>query len=782
MTTIDYAIFALYMLGVIGVGYWFHRRNESAEDYFVGGRSISAGHVGLSVAATDVGGGFSIGLGGLGYAIGLSGSWLLFTGLVGAWVSAVFVIPVVKKVDARHGMMTYPDFLRLRYGDRVALVAALISALGYLGFTSGQILAGAKLMSGSVIDVAPWGMDVQTFTILLIGLVIVGYTVLGGLKAVIYTDTIQWIVLMFGLVVLAIPFTLHEVGGLRGLAEALPPGHLSLTNVDTLTFVNWFITIAPIWVVAMTLYQRMYASPTVRDARRAWFIAGLFEYPVMAFSGAALGMMSRVLFPGIDGELGVPMLLTTILPAGLAGIVVASYFSAIMSTADSCLIASSGNLVSDVLQRSPLRISEQRTLVRASQAATLAVGAGAVLIASRFTMVLDAILQAYSFLVAGLFVPTLGAYFWKRSTARGAFWGMLAGGGTTLALLISGVPSPLGLDPSFWGILVSAGVFVPLSLLGSEATGQPRVVSLAAESAGHPPLDAVERLGTALIQHGPLSDRVYVMKLAAPDATRVFPRVDALAAERGYGKIVAKCPASAVPALVERGYRVEAEVPRFFGPEEDGAFVGRFLDPERAVDPRMDRVREVLEEARARAGERSVAGDRSVAPAGARAGSGAPPEAAAIAIAEAGADDAAALAACYGEVFDSYPFPIHDPGHLREAMRAGTRFFAAWEEGRVVAASSMEDGGTAGTLEMTDFATLPPYRGRGLASRLLLRMERAAALAGTHTVFTIARALSFGMNITFGRHGYTYAGTLINNTQIASSIESMNVWYRHLDT
>lgn len=765
MSPIDYAIFALYMLGVIAVGYWFHRRNESAEDYFVGGRSISPGHVGLSVAATDVGGGFSIGLGGLGYAIGLSGSWLLFTGLVGAWLSAVFIIPVVKSVDARHDMMTYPDFLRLRYGNRVALVAAVISALGYLGFTSGQILAGAKLMSGSLIDQAPWGMDVQTFAILLIGVVIVGYTVLGGLKAVIYTDTVQWIVLMFGLVVLALPFTLHEVGGVRGLVEALPPDHLSLTNVDPLTFVNWFITIAPIWVVAMTLYQRMYASPTVRDARKAWFIAGLFEYPVMAFSGAALGMMSSVLFPGIDGELGVPMLLTTILPAGLAGIVVASYFSAIMSTADSCLIASSGNLVSDVLQRSRWRIGEQSVLVRASQAATLLVGVGAVVIASRFTMVLDAILQAYSFLVAGLFVPTLGAYFWKRASARAAFWAMLAGGSTTLALLLTGVPSPLGLDPSFWGILVSAAVFIPLSLATPVPGG-----------------DTVERLGPALVQHGTFSDRVYVMKLAAADAATVLSRVDELAARHGYGKIVAKCPITAVPELLERGYRVEAEVPRLFGPEEDGVFVGRFLDADRAVDPRMDRVREVLEHARAYAPGQpdgsAPSHDDGAPPAdgGDQDARGPLPE-----IREAGLADAEALAACYARVFDSYPFPIDDPSHVREAMRIGTRFFAAWQDGTIVAASSMEDGGTDGTVEMTDFATLPDWRGRGLASRLLAYMERAAADAETRTAFTIARALSYGMNITFGRRGYTYAGTLVNNTQIANSIESMNVWYRHLD-
>ncbi len=468
MTWLDYGIFAVYMLAIVGVGYYFHQRNRTAEDYFVGGRSISPGHVGLSVAATDVGGGFSIGLGGLGYAMGLSGSWLLFTGLVGAWVSAVLIIPRLKRVDVEEGMMTYPDFLRYRYGGRVALVAAVISAVGYLGFTSGQILAGAKLMAGSMIHWSPAGMDVTTFAVVIIGGVIVAYTVLGGLKAVIYTDTIQWIVLMVGLVAFAIPFTLHEVGGMRGLQAALPPSHFSLFSVSPLTFLNWFITIAPIWIVGMTLYQRMFATRTTRDAQKAWFIAGLFEYPAMAFAGVFLGLMSRVLFPGIDAELGVPMLLTSVLPMGLAGIVVASYFSAIMSTADSCIIASSGNVVGDILQRSPWKLEKPHLQVRASQVTTMILGAGAIVIASRFATVLDAILQAYAFLVAGLFVPTLGAYFWPRATGRGAFWGMITGGGTTLALLVSGTPSPLGLDPSFWGILVSALVFVPVSLAAPE--------------------------------------------------------------------------------------------------------------------------------------------------------------------------------------------------------------------------------------------------------------------------------------------------------------------------
>jgi putative beta-lysine N-acetyltransferase len=81
---------------------------------------------------------------------------------------------------------------------------------------------------------------------------------------------------------------------------------------------------------------------------------------------------------------------------------------------------------------------------------------------------------------------------------------------------------------------------------------------------------------------------------------------------------------------------------------------------------------------------------------------------------------------------------------------------------------------------MTDFATLPAYRGRGLATRLLGLMGCQAIESGVRVAYTIARAVSFGMNITFARHAYQYGGTLINNTQIAGSIESMNVWYRLL--
>jgi SSS family solute:Na+ symporter len=158
-----------------------------------------------------------------------------------------------------------------------------------------------------------------------------------------------------------------------------------------------------------------------------------------------------------------------VLPIGVVGIVVAAYFSAIMSTADSCLMASSGNFVNDILQRRFMPRATQSSVLRVSQWMTLLVGVVAVVVASRFERVLDAILYAYSFMVSGLFVPTLGALFWKRSSTAGAFWAMLLGGSTTVLLQLDvlEVPASWGmskLDPSLFGIACAGIVFVALSV------------------------------------------------------------------------------------------------------------------------------------------------------------------------------------------------------------------------------------------------------------------------------------------------------------------------------
>ncbi len=455
MQPLDYLILAFYFAGMLAVGVYFNRQQTGLDEYFVGGRQMSARHIGLSVVATDVGGGFSIGLGGLGFVMGLSASWLLFTGLIGAWLAAVFLVPRVKALGDTHVHRSFPDFLAHRFGEPTRLVAAIVSAVGYAGFTGSQLLAGGKLASTA------FDFDLTT-AVLVMSVVIVAYTALGGLQAVVYTDTMQWGILFVGLIGLGIPLGFRAVGGFQGLTESLPPQYFSLRNVSGVEFMTWMVTIVPIWFVAMTLYQRIHASRDVATARRAWFTAGLLEWPAMAFMGATLGMFARVLFPAAEPEMGLPLLVRDVLPTGATGLVLAAYLAAIMSTADSCLLASVGNIVDDILGRAVAPATTEGSQLILSRVLTVIVGIGSVSFALYVPQVIDSILLAYSFMVAGLFFPTLAALFWRRASGIAAFWSIVAGGGTTVVLTVFKMSTKL--DPVFYGLFVSGAILVLMTM------------------------------------------------------------------------------------------------------------------------------------------------------------------------------------------------------------------------------------------------------------------------------------------------------------------------------
>jgi len=472
MSLVDSLIFIVYFTGMLGIGIYFFRKNKDVDDYYVGGRQMGSWHIGLSVVATDVGGGFSIGLGGLGFIIGLAGSWMLFTGLIGAWLSAVVLIPVICKLSDKHRFFTFPQIFEHFYNGKVALVAGIISAIGYIGFTSSQLLAGAKLASATFVDI-----DLMT-ALIIMGIIAVVYTGIGGLKAVIYTDTIQWIILMSGLIFIGIPISYVAIGGIDAIQSTLGAEFLSMGNITWQQLVNWAVTIIPIWFVGMTLYQRMYASKSPKQAQKAWFIAGLFEWPIMAFMGVVLGLFSRVAFENdmfaelgfaatseMDPEMGLPVLLNTVLPIGLLGLMLSAYFSAILSTADSCLVAASGNVQTDILSRFFNFNQETKAQLRVSQIITLSIGALALLLATYMTNVLDLMLYSYAFMVSGLFVPVLAALYTKKPNSVAAMVSMILGGSTTVTLVVADWPLPLGLDANIFGILMSVVVYFVLATI-----------------------------------------------------------------------------------------------------------------------------------------------------------------------------------------------------------------------------------------------------------------------------------------------------------------------------
>ncbi|GHB35170.1 sodium:solute symporter family protein [Mongoliitalea lutea] len=470
MHYIDLGIFVGYMVLMLGVGYYFMRQNKNQDDYYVGGRNIGSWHIGLSVVATDVGGGFSVGLGGLGFVMGLSGSWMLFTGLLGAWLAAVILIPRVKSDPAFAKFHTFPQIFEYLFDRRVGLIAAVISFLGYLGFTSSQLLAGAKLASGTFPSIGLYE------ALIMMGVIAVVYTVLGGLKAVIYTDTVQWIILMLGFILIGLPVAYFHVGGWESIQQTLPASYFSLSNLRWQDLANWGITIIPIWFIGMTLYQRIFASRDVASAKKAWFIAGFFEWPIMAFMGVSLGLLSKVAFEQgllaidldvIDPEMGLPILLRTVLPPGILGLMMAAYFSAVLSTADSCLMAASGNLSTDVFG-GWLNLKGEKQQIRFSQLITLILGILAVGLALQMTNVLDLMLYSYAFMVSGLLVPILFGLFTRHRNPRAAILSMVAGGVVTLGLGWVDGELFLGLDPNFFGLLASLAMYLLVTVLNRD--------------------------------------------------------------------------------------------------------------------------------------------------------------------------------------------------------------------------------------------------------------------------------------------------------------------------
>ncbi len=275
--------------------------------------------------------------------------------------------------------------------------------------------------------------------------------------------------------------------------------------------------------------------------------------------------------------------------------------------------------------------------------------------------------------------------------------------------------------------------------------------------------DKMEKIGASVIQHGKYNDRVYIMHLEKEDVDEVFKYTEKTAQENNYSKIFAKIPASLYDHLDQKEYLIEAKVPLFFNGEEDVLFLSKYIDPNRQI--MTDEIKQEVENniaiAESKAGQLKLKDiDNEYT----------------IRLLE--HKDAIQLAELYKIVFETYPFPIHDPEFLKEMMDDNIEYWGIFLNDKLVSAASSEQYKTESVVEMTDFATNPDYLGKGFALHLLKRMEQSMFTKGYKTLYTIARSLSPAMNITFAKDNYKFAGTLVNNTNIFGKIEPMNVWYK----
>ncbi len=284
--------------------------------------------------------------------------------------------------------------------------------------------------------------------------------------------------------------------------------------------------------------------------------------------------------------------------------------------------------------------------------------------------------------------------------------------------------------------------------------------------AGYPP-DAVTTLGRSIVRHGPTSNRIYLKHLDPDDLndeTCLLQRLDDLAARHGYTKIFTKVPASVADTFLARGYVEEARIPLLISGHTDGVFLGRFFSTERQTQSDPERVEHVLQCSQEKAGQTVEV-----------------PLPEGVHIRQMGQDDAEAMSSLYGQVFATYPVPVSDPAFMRESLNDHSAYFGFFKGDHLIALCGVEADPDHGNAEVTDFAALPDFRDKGLCSLMLTVLEPAVFAMGVNTIYGICRSTQYGANIPFARRGYSFAGTLRNNTGICGAVESMNVWWKRLE-
>ncbi len=274
--------------------------------------------------------------------------------------------------------------------------------------------------------------------------------------------------------------------------------------------------------------------------------------------------------------------------------------------------------------------------------------------------------------------------------------------------------------------------------------------------------DNITHIGDSVIQHGKYNDRIYLIKLSTGDFPAIIDELDQMAKYYNYSKIFAKVPQYAEDAFIANGFIVEALIPNFYN-DSQAFFMSKYFNKQRSKNYKTEKTNKILEEARKRATEKSNVIEL---------GTG-------FVHRICGIPDAPMMAEVYKRVFATYPFPIYDPSYIKSTMEDNVVYFGIWYHSKIIALSSAEIDIASGNAEMTDFATLPKYIGKGFSLYLLQLMESELKM-NINTAYSIARALSFGMNITLAKMGYIYSGTLVNNSNISGHLESMNVWYKFL--
>lgn len=445
----------LYGAALLGAGLFLSRHVRTAADFFVAGRKLNAGLLFTTLLMANIGAGSTIGAASLGYRLGMSGWWWVGSAGIGTLILAFTVGPRIWRVASDLKLYTAGDYLERRYGSPVRTLVAVLLWFGSLAILAGQLIAFASILSVVAGTAKATGC-------VLGGVVAVVYFSLGGLRAAVWINLLQLVVTVLGFA-LGLPFALAAVGGWSGLQQTIAQqsqgaeAFFSPVGIGAAEILAYLALLAPSFIVSPGLLQKIYGGKDESTVRWGTAASGA-ALLLFAALPVVFGMIAQAVSPGLpEADLALPTVIVEVLPFTLGALLLASLFSAELSSADAILFMFSTSLTRDLYPRffrSPL--SEER-LLRASRWISLSAGLLGVLLAVALEGVIQTLTIFYGLLSVSLFMPLIVGLYSRRFSAGTCLVSISLG--LASALVYEAADAEFLIGATAVGILVSAAAF-----------------------------------------------------------------------------------------------------------------------------------------------------------------------------------------------------------------------------------------------------------------------------------------------------------------------------------
>lgn len=437
--SLDISIIIIYFLLVLLIGYLVGRKAKTGDDLFLGGRSLTWGFIGLSLFASNISSTTLVGLAGAAYTTGIVQSVYEWGTAIPLAILAFIYVPLYLKSK----ITTIPEFLELRFDSRSRYFFSALTIIASIMIdTAGSLYAGSLVIQIFFPSIELW----QTcyFLAAITGI----YTAFGGLKAVVYTDALQAVILILGCGILSYLLFEQLDFSWANLVASAPEGHFSVIRPMDDKSLPWpglllGVPMLGFWYVATNQYitQRILGAQSIQHARWGIMLAGLLKF-LPLFLMVLPGAMAISLYPGIENsDMVFPTIVIKTLPAGLIGLVLAGLISAIMSSISSTLNSASTLLVVDFIRPKKPHLTDKETMF-ASRTSTFVFMLIAALWAPQiinFGGLWTYLQQMYSIFVPPIIVLFGVGIFYKRGNADGAFWTLIFGCAIGVLFFLLGV-------------------------------------------------------------------------------------------------------------------------------------------------------------------------------------------------------------------------------------------------------------------------------------------------------------------------------------------------------